>query len=345
MEQSQQVAPNTQPSEQRGGSRKWWVPIQIAIGAALSVLLGWLLIRGLDWGELADNLQAFPLHLFVLALAAFILGILFRAWRWHVLIVRERIGFFRLFLIQNAGIGLNNLSPIRVVSEPVQLALISRRGGVSAATGLATLATEHLMDVFATASLLGVSVILLPQLRGFSIQLGAAVILATVSLGVFLLIARGMDSIPGVNRVAFLSRTISAVRDLGSSPLRLLLSFAATLAHWGLLGLSGWIIAQGLQIDVEVAAVVVLFMGSVFFVSAVPSLPGGAITFEAAVVYTLGLFGVSGEPALLFAVMMHIIMFVPSTLIAGFVLPREGIKMFGRKNRSVPVEQTDTHSS
>ena len=345
MEQSQQITPNIQPSEQPSGSRKWWIPLQIAIGAALSVFLGWLLVHGLDWGELGQNLLDFPLHLFVLALGAFLIGILFRAWRWHVLFVRERIGFFRLFLIQNAGIGLNNLSPVRVVSEPLQLALISRRGGVSASTGLATLATEHLMDVFATASLLGVSVIILPQLRGFSIQLGAAIVLATVSLGVFILIAKGMDSIPGVNRVPFLSRTISAIKDLGSSPLRLFLSFAATLAHWGLLGLSGWIIAQGLNIDVEVAAVVVLFMGSVFFVSAVPSLPGGAITIEAAVVYTLGLFGVEGEPALLFAVMMHIIMFVPSTLIAGFVLPREGIKMFGRKDRSLSIEQTDNQSS
>lgn len=321
-------------------SRKLWIPIQIAAGAALSVLLGWLMVRGLDWPELARYARSFPADLFLLALGAFLLGIVFRAWRWHVLFVRERIGFLRLFLIQNAGIGLNNLSPVRIVSEPLQLVLVSRRGGVSAATALATLAMEHLMDIFVTAGLLGLSVILLPELRGFSIQFAAAVILATASLLVFLLIARGMDAIPGTRRVAFLQRAVTAAKTLGSSPLRLFLSLLGTLAHWSLLGLSGWIIAKGLNIEVGVAAVVVLFMGSVFFVSAVPSLPGGAITFEAAVVYTLGLFGIRGEPALVFALTMHVIMFGPSTLIAVMVLPREGIKMFGRKAPTAVVDQS-----
>ena len=88
--------------------------------------------------------------------------------------------------------------------------------------------------------------------------------------------------------------------------------------------------------------VVVLFLGSVFFVSAVPSLPGGAITFEAAVVYSMSLFGVENEPALAFAVLMHIIMFAPSTLIAIFVLPREGIKMF-RRNQNISVGDDEPH--
>ncbi len=289
------------------------------------------MVRGLDWSDFGQSLRDFPVHLFILALAAFLVAIVLRAWRWYVLFVQERIGFLQLFLIQNAGIGLNNLSPVRIVSEPLQLALVSRRGRISAATALATLAMEHLMDIFVTASLLGLSIVLLPELRGFSIQLAGAVILATVSLLVFLFIARGMEAIPGARKVAFLQRAVTAARTLGGSPVRLFLSLLGTLAHWLLLGLSGWIIAQGLDIEVGVAAVVVLFMGSVFFVSAVPSLPGGAITFEAAVVYTLGLFGIEGEPALVFALMMHVIMFVPSTLIAVIVLPGEGIKMFGRK--------------
>ncbi|MEK7777556.1 MAG: lysylphosphatidylglycerol synthase transmembrane domain-containing protein [Chloroflexota bacterium] len=319
--------------------RKTWATLQIAAGAGLSVLLGWLMVRGLHWADLADNIVAFPAPLFILALGVFLLGIGLRAWRWHILFVRERVSYTRLFLIQNAGIGLNSVSPLRIVGEPLQLALVSRREGISAATALATLAMEHIMDVFATAALLGLSVVLMPELRGFSIQLVAAVILGALSLLVFLFIAQGMNAMPGVRRIAFLRRAVLAVQSLRDSPLRLAISFLATLGHWGLIGLSGWIIARGLNIEVDIAAVVVLFMGSIFFVSAVPSLPGGAITFEAAVVYTLGLFGIRGEPALVFAIIMHVIMFAPSILIAGMVLPREGIKMFGRKD---PVEGRDS---
>ena len=320
-------------------SWKLWVPVQVVGGAALSLLLGWLMVRGLDWTGLADEVRAFPAHLFFLALAAFLLGIWLRAWRWHVLFIGQRVTFLRLFVIQNAGIGLNSLSPIRVVSAPLQLALVTRSGGVSAATALATLAMQYIMDVFATAFLLGIGVVLMPELRGFSIQLVAAVILGIVSLLVFLLIARGMGALPGARRVAFVHRAVAAAKTLRDSPVRLLLSLLGTLGHWILLGLSGWIIARGLNIDVDVAVVVVLFMGTVSFVSVVPSLPGGALTFEAAVVYTLGLFGIPSEPAFAFAVLMHVIMFGPSILIAVFVLPREGIKMFGRKDPTV-VEDT-----
>lgn len=323
-----------------GGARKRWVTVQIAAGAGLSVLLGWLVVRGLEWEQFASSLRAFPVHLFLLALGAFLVGIVLRAWRWHVLFLRTRVSLLRLFLIQNAALGLNNLSPIRVVAKPLQLALVTRREGVGTATALATVAMEHVMDVFATALLLGLGVVLLPELRGFSIQLAAAIVFAAVSLVVFLVIARGMNFIPGVHRVAILQEAVTAAKTVGSSPLRVALSFLATLGHWSFLGLSGWIIAQGLDIEVGIAAVVVLFVGSVFFVSAVPSLPGGAITFEAAVVHTLRLFDVPEESALVFALIMHVIMFAPSTLIAGLVLPREGIKMFGRKDPTVPVDRS-----
>lgn len=321
--------------------RKLRIAAQAAVGIVLTVLLGWLVLHGLDWGEFATEIARFPVSLFILALAVFMVSIVFRAWRWYILIVREKIGFVRLFLIQNAGIGLNNLSPIRIVSEPLQLALVTRRGGVSAATGLATLAMEHMLDVLATAALLGLSVLLMPELQQFSLQLVGAVFFAAASLVVFLVIARGMDVIPGTKRIPFLNRAVSAARTLADSPGRLMLSFLATLSHWSLLGLSGWIIARGIGIDVDVAVVVVLFMGSIFFVAAVPSLPGGAVTFEAAVVYTLGLFDIPRGQALAFALIMHVIMFVPSTLIAAFVLPGEGIKMFGRGSAAVPVSLKD----
>ena len=88
----------------------------------------------------------------------------------------------------------------------------------------------------------------------------------------------------------------------------------------------------------DVAVVVVLFMGSIFFVAAVPSLPGGAVTFEAAVVYTLGLFDIPRGQALAFALIMHVIMFVPSTVIALVMIPREGMTWGRVLGREQPVD-------
>ena len=310
--------------------RKYLLPAQIAVGLGLSALLIWLLFRGLDWGRLFETLRAFPIYLFLLALGVFLVGIAARAMRWYILLPGEQLSFFRLFLIQNAGIGLNNLSPVRLVSEPVQLALVIRRGGVNTATALATLVVEHLMDVFAVAVILAISIIALPQLRGFSIQVGAVIILAFVTLVVLFAVAKGMDAVPGSSRLPFLRKALAAVKSLGSSPLRLFLSFLATVTHWGFLSLSGWIIAQGVGIDIPVAAMIVLIMGSVFFVSIVPSAPGGIGTFHGAVVFTMARLGIPSELALVFGFIMHIILFIPSTLVAIVVLPREGIRLFGK---------------
>ena len=78
------------------------------------------------------------------------------------------------------------------------------------------------------------------------------------------------------------------------------------------------------------AAMVVIIMGSVFFVSIVPSAPGGIGTFHGAVVFTMSRLGIINEDALVFGFIMHIILFIPSTLIAIIVLPREGIRLFGK---------------
>ncbi len=311
-------------------SRKYLLLAQILVGLGLSAVLIWLLFRGLDWESLIETLRAFPIYLFLLALGVFLVGIAARAMRWYILLPGEQLSFLRLFMIQNAGIGLNNLSPVRLVSEPVQLALVVRRGGVNTATALATLVVEHLMDVFAVAVILAISIIALPQLRGFSIQVGTVIILAFFTLVVLFAVAKGMDAVPGSSRLPFLRKALAAVKALGSSPLRLFLSFMSTLTHWGLLSLSGWIIAQGLGIDIPVAAMIVLIMGSVFFVSIVPSAPGGIGTFHGAVVFTMARLGILSEPALVFGFIMHIILFIPSTLVAIIVLPREGIRLFGK---------------
>ena len=319
-----------------------WLLLRILIGVMLAILLGWLVGRGINWPELGSLIYQFPAGQMLLALGVFLLGIVLRAWRFHVLFVAERIGFIRLFLIQNAGHGLNNVSPVRVLSQPVQLVLLTRGSGISSGIALATLTTEHLMDITVTASLLILGVVLMPELRGFSIQLTGAVVLGIVSLLIFFVIVRGVEALPGTKRIPILGSALASVRTLRHSPFRLFLSFLGTLGHWSAVGASGWIIARGLEIDVGVAVVVVLFLGSVFFVSAVPSLPGGAITFEAAVVYGLSLFDVETEPALAFALLMHIILFAPSTIIALFVLPREGIKVF-RRNQHISVEDGEPH--
>ncbi len=309
--------------------------LQVFAGVVASVGLAWVIARSLDWGTLGDILRDFPIGLALLSFALVLAGAGLRAARWYVLLDGERASFWQVFLTQNTGIGLNNLLPIRMVSEPVQLVLITKRYGVPFPTALATLVAGNVMDIFATLVLMGLGVVLIPALRGASIQLGGFVILAIVTLGVFLAAARGLGSVPIARNMRFFQQMTIAVGVLKETPGRLVVSFLATATSWGMLGFAGWALAEGLGIDIDPVSMAVVLVAATFFTSAVPSLPAGLGTYHWAVVYTLGLMDVRQEEATAFAFVMHLLVFFASTGIAVAMLSRVGAStLLGRTERA-----------
>ena len=106
-------------------------------------------------------------------------------------------------------------------------------------------------------------------------------------------------------------------------------SFALTSAYWILLAPVGLILARGLGIDISFGEAMVTVLGAIFFSTALPGLPGAVGTFEFATVSLLALWGVPKELALTFAFILHLLLFLPPTIIAAFVLPREGLHSVG----------------
>ncbi len=323
--------------------------LQVVAGAVASVGLAWVVAHSLDWGTLGDIFRDFPVGLALLSFALVLVGSVLRASRWHVLLHRERVSFWQVFLTQNTGIGLNNLLPIRMVSEPVQLVLITRRYNVPFPTALATLVAGNVMDIFATLGLMGLGVILIPSLRGASIQLGGFVALAVVSLGVFLVAARGLGSVPIARNMRFFQQMTIAVGVMKETPGRLIISFMATATSWGMMGLAGWVLARGLGIDTDPVTMAIVLVAATFFTSAVPSLPAGLGTYHWAVVYTLGLLNVGQEDATAFAFVMHLLVFFSSTGIASVMLWRVGASvLLGRPAHTpthVPAGASEEHAS
>ncbi|MCI0816461.1 MAG: flippase-like domain-containing protein, partial [Chloroflexi bacterium] len=230
-------------------------------------------------------------------------------------------------LVQNTGIGVNNLLPVRMVSEPVQLAIVTRRHGVPFPTALATLVAGNVLDIFASALLIGLGILLVPGLREgkVSIQLVGALILFVISLLVFIVVARGLDAIPLAKRVRFFQQLTIAVGLLREMPGRLWLSFFGTMGHWFFVGLAGWIIASALGIDVGLLTMIAILVAATFFISVVPSLPGGAGTYHFAVVSMMTAVGADPEVAFSFAVVMHLIIVLPPSVLAVWVMWKVGL--------------------
>ena len=307
---------------------RFWLsgPTRLIVGIMASGGLGWLAIRGLDWDIVADNLVAVSLPLLVLSIAVFMFASYIRAVRWRILFVNENISSARLFIIQNEGIGLNNMVPFRVVSEPTQLAVLTIRDRVNAATALATLGMERVIDVVASTLILGIAFFLVPEMESFKIYVWGAVGFTVVAVGLVRLFAWSSGAVGFVRRISFLSAFATAVRDLERERVRLLASFALSVGYWILVGSTAWIIAAAIDLPISPVTATVVIMGTIFFATAVPAAPSAIGTFEWAVVYILGFFGIEDEAGFGFAVIAHAVLFLPPTIIAALFLPREGVK-------------------
>ncbi len=304
-------------------SNRW---VQLAAGAVFSVGLGYAAFRSIAWRDVIDTFVHFPVGYALLSLVPLIAAMLLRAGRWSVLLKGEPVTFRQVFITQNAGIGLNNMLPVRVGSEALQLGLVTRRYKVPLPRALASLVGGNVLDIFATGILMTAGVLLVPGLRDskISIQLFGAVVMLTVSMLVMLGVSRGMGSIPIANRFNFFHRLIGALRDLRGEPGRLALSFAATFLHWFLMGVTGWVLALGLDIDVDPLTMATVLVAATFFTSAMLSLPGGGGTYHFALVSMLVALGADRELAFSFAFVMHLLVFVPPMLVALVVMARFG---------------------
>ncbi len=303
---------------------------RVAIGIAASAGLGWLVVRGLDWSLVIESFRQLSLSLAALAVAVFMGASYLRALRWRVLFVNGEVTANRLFLIQNIGIGLNNVVPVRVASEAAQLAILSFRDRVSPSVSLATLGMERVLDVVASSLILAIAFFFVPEMEQFSLYVWGALGFAAVCIALVRLLAWGSAGMAWIGRVPFLAAFSMAVKDLERERARLAAAMAMTVGYWLLVGITAWLLAGAIDLSITPTTATMVIMGTIFFATAVPGAPSAIGTFEFAVVYVLGVFGVGRESAFGFAIITHAVFFLPPTLMAAVFLPREGIGSLGR---------------
>ena len=305
--------------------RQVFVIGRIAAGIAISIGLGWLTARGLDWGLVLEVFGDVSILLITLAVLIFVVASYLRALRWRALFVNGEVSTNRLFMVQNVGIGLNNLVPIRIASEAAQLAILSIKDRVRPSVALATLGMERVLDVVASALILAIAFLFIPEIRDYGVYVWGALAFAVLCVALVRLLAWSGNEVSWMRRIPFLLSFANAVRDLERERMRLAASLALSLIYWLLVGVTAWIISISFQLSITPVTATMVIMATIFFATAIPAAPSAIGTFEFAVVYMLGLFGVSHESAFGFAVITHAVFFLPPTLMAVAFLPREGI--------------------
>ena len=297
----------------------------LAVALGLGLALGWLSIRGVAWGQVADRVQGASVPMLAAALALNLLGLYLRAVRWRIVLTGVDVSTARLFLVQQAGAGLNNLSPVRMFSEPIQFGLLVLRDRLPGGGVALTLGVGRSMDLLSHGLIIGIGLALYPPLRPFVPYILPAVAISVLGLGLWFALGTGAARLRFMRRLPFGTAFADTRRSMATQPYRVAASMALTLISWVLTGLSGWATLEALGGGLDVLVIIVVVQASLWFALSLPGLPAAAGTFHFAAVVLLSLWDVTGELALSYALIQHVIVFLPPTIIAAIVLPREGL--------------------
>ena len=273
------------------------------------------------------NVRALTLAVLIFVAASYL-----RAIRWRALFVNGEVSTNRLFVVQNCRHRHQqpDPNPNRQRGEATQLAILSIKDRVRPSVALATLGMERVLDVVASAFIMAVAFLFIPEIRNFGLYVWGALAFAVVCVALVRLLAWSGAEILWVRRLPFLASFTQAVKDLERERLRLAASLAMSIIYWLLVGLTAWIIAISIQLSITPMTATMVIMATIFFATAIPAAPSAIGTFEFAVVYVLDIFGVSHESAFGFAIITHAVFFLPPTLMAVIFLPREGIGSISR---------------
>jgi uncharacterized membrane protein YbhN (UPF0104 family) len=252
-------------------------------------------------------------------------GFCLRGLRWRLLFRNHQVRTWRLVLVENTAVGVNSISPIPILDEPTRVGLMMLQG-VPAGTVLATMAAMRTFELTAQATVGVVGIIELPPLRVFSPYILAATGVAALALVALFTIGPLLRRLPFLQRLGLAQDFSSGVEVMKRAPLQTLASMGLSLGYVIVIGLGGWMLGGALDIHLGVLAMVILSLAVIFFTDWVPGLPGAVGTFEFVALYVLGLWGVDRTQAFSYAILLHVMFFVPPLLIAAVYLPYAGFR-------------------
>jgi uncharacterized protein (TIRG00374 family) len=328
MQQSGEVQPGasdgTAPQAPRRplGQRLLRPLIQAVVMAGLLLLL----LRLVDVSALSAAYARADLRMLPLAVGLLIASIAARTVRLWIL-TGCRSGFLPVFHAHNIGMAVNNLLPLRA-GEVVTALILGRVGGVRASAALSIIAIDRVLDILVLLVFYAAVVFFTPQIAGnvrhadtflIIVVLGVAIAMWLVQSHherVRALLGRLLSHVSSPRRESWQQRAegvlegLQILRDRRTmvmallwSPPSWLLSFAAC-----------YLVLRGFWPDAPLTASVLAVSLSALSVSLV-TVPAGVGVMHASLFFSVALFGMDHESALLFAIVYHaVILLLTSAL-------------------------------
>ncbi len=324
----------------------------------MSAALVWWSFRGTEWSVLWQSVRNVRVVPLLVAIVLATLPFPLRVPRWRSLLRRAdgaALPWQPLWHSIAIGFAANNVLPFRA-GEVLRMAAISRLTGVPFASALSSVAVERVIDALVVIAMMGVGLVTadIPAgltLPGSSLPISTlAIRTGVICLGVLLFALVGAlfptfalrvtRAVLPRNRIGqglfhFAERVLlglGALRD----PRRAIPVIGWSLLVWGTSGLAFYAAFVAFGFDLPVAGAFIL-QGVLMVGIAVPSTPGYAGVFEAAIWTTLfALFGVPKEAGLAYALTYHITTFIPITLMGAWSAMQSGVHLSDARVRDAP---------
>ena len=316
------------PSESR--SSPWRSP-RVWLGVPISLVFLYLAFRGQHPDEIRDALSRVDWRLLPLALVLLYTGIVIRAYRWRVLLRPVcDIPTREVFPVMIVGYAANNVLPLRA-GELVRAWVLGQRYGVRKTAALATIAVERLFDGVTMLLFVGGAAIVVGLNAELQhVALVAAAVFAVAITGLVILLVGGTvrDRLLGLVLGPLPDRLAARVERMAESFLAglgvlsrrrdLALVAITSVIAWGFEASMYWTVAQafGNPLAGAVTPVPALLVTAIAnLATLVPSGPGYVGTFEAGVLLAVnGALGIGRGLALSYAVLLHVLLWLPVTI-------------------------------
>lgn len=319
-----------------------------ALGIAVSVLLLWFALKGIDLTQVVAALRGSDLVLWALCTIASQLIFPLRARRWRTILdpVAPRLPFGPLWRATAIGMMCNNVLPARA-GEVVRVFVLAReRRDVPWSSALASLAIDRAFDALSILLLLVVAILAPDFPRDFAIggtpvRNSAVVMLALVTLlfVAYFALARWPHTVEALvgrvtgvvlprykDRIGALVHSLAAGLAVVRDPVRFLATFLWAMAHWLMNALAFWLGFRALGITAPFTAA--LFVQGVIAVGvSVPSSAGFVGVFEYMAKISLPVYGVSEAQAVTWAIGFHVLSYIPITLLGAWYFLRMGLHL------------------
>ena len=302
------------------------------VGIAISLVFGWLAIRGLNFDEvrtaIADAARpgSWPRW-------RPLVGVTMRSERWRSLFPREsRPGFVPTFWASQIGLLANNVLPVRA-GELVRVLALHRETGLRRTAVLATVGVERVFDLAALAVLQ--LAIASRCLRLASRSASRVLALAILAVGAVIVAVLAIAPVrrargPSGHAAAVLQRQPTVIDSLrtGLAALRdrrlAAVAMLWTLASWLVLALAGWCVLQAFDLHLPWHAALFLLV-AVTLAQAIPASAGSVGVFELAARSALVAYGVPPAVALSAGLVLHAVSTLPFIVLGAIGMARLGI--------------------